>query len=184
MAVGPLYGAQVAAIGNSDLRLDMAVRMGAHLCLRSDDPDLAAKLDSFSRGHGIDLVILTANPWPAYRTAVSIVRPNGRVAIVSLIGRGEGRLDFNPLAMENFYIKGISLIAVSQADPQLFPATDLDAGQGRHCAHLLSLLAEGRLEPKRLVTHRLHYTRIAEAYEMALRREKSMMNVVFDWTDA
>ena len=184
VAVGPLIGARVAAIGNNDERLEMAARMGAHACLRSDDPDLPARLDSFSDGHGMDLVILTANPWPAYRTAVDIVRPNGRVSIVSLLGRGEQPLDFNPLAMELFYIKGISLIAVSGTDPHLYPAVGGHFQQDRHCAHLLSLMAEGRLEPKRLVTHRMHYTRIAEAYEMALRREKSMMNVVFDWSDA
>ena len=185
VAVGPLYGARVVAIGNNDLRLEMAARMGAHECLLSDGPDLETKLDTFSGGRGIDLVILTANPWPAYRTAVSIVRPNGRVAIVSLLGRGEEALDFNPLAMKFFYIKGISLIAVSNPDAQLFPAVnEQDIGQTRHRAHLLGLMAEGRLEPKRLVTHRLHYTQIAEAYEMALRRDKSMMNVVFDWSDA
>ena len=73
---------------------------------------------------GIDLVILTANPWPAFRTSVEIVRPNGRVSIVSLMGRGEPPLDFNPLAMEWFYAKGISLIAVHGEDAQLYPHAD------------------------------------------------------------
>lgn len=184
VAIGPLIGARVAAIGNSDPRLKMAAQMGAHTCLRSEDPDLEAKLDDFSDGRGIDLVILTANPWPAFRTSVNIVRPNGRVAIVSLLGRGEDALDFNPLAMEHFYIKGISLIAISGTDAHLFPSPGGPVGQGRHGRHMLKLMADGKLEPKRLVTHRLHYTQIVEAYEMALRREKSMMNVVFDWSDA
>ena len=70
--------------------------MGVHEALMSDDPDLHAKLDRFSDGRGIDLVILTANPWPAYKTSLEIVRRDGRVAIVSLLGRGEDDLDFNP----------------------------------------------------------------------------------------
>ena len=184
VAIGPLYGGRIAAIGNSDTRLEMAKRIGAHASFRSDAPDLADRLDTFSGGRGIDLVILTANPWPAYQTSLQIVRTNGRIAIVSLLGRGEEGLDFNPLAMEYFYLKGISLIAVSGQDPDLFPDTGRDRSQLRHCRHLLDLMADGLLEPKRLVTHRLPYTRIAEAYEMALRRDKSMMNVVFDWRDA
>ena len=40
---------------------------------------------------------------------------------------------------------------------------------------------EGRLEPKRLVTHRFEYQDIAEAYEMAYRREKEMLGVIFRW---
>ena len=50
-------------------------------------------------------------------------------------------------------------------------------------AHMLSLMADGRLEPKRLVTHRFRYSEMVEAYEMAYRREKTMLGVIFDWQD-
>lgn len=184
VAVGPLFGARVVGLGNSPIRLKMAERMGAHAGFMSDDPDLEAKLDAFTGGVGIDLVILTANPWPAYRTAVQIVRPNGRVAIVSMPGRGEEPLDFNPLAMEKFFTKGISLIAVSGQGGYLYPTPEDRFSWVRSCAHTLSLMADGRLEPRRTVTHRFHYTEMVRAYEMAYRREKSMLGVVFQWKDA
>ena len=190
VALGPLFGARVVGIGNSPIRLEMAERMGAHAAYMSDDPDLEAKLDAFTDGVGIDLVILTANPWPAYRTAMQIVRPNGRVSIVSLLGRGEPPLDFNPLAMEWFYNKGISIIAVAQPAGYLYPNPAQDGGMTEDCfprdraaAHVLSLMADGRLEPKRLITHRFHYTEMAQAYEMTYRREKSMLGVIFNWKD-
>ena len=190
VAVGPLFGGRVVAIGNDAYRLDLARRMGAHATLLYNDPDLHAKLAAFTDGAGIDLVVLTANPWPAYRTAVEIVRPNGRVAIVSLLGRGEADLDFNPLSMQYFYIKGISLIAVSGPAGYLYPnatgnpfwAEDHYAAD-REAAHMLSLMADGRLEPKRLITHRFHYSEMAQAYEMAYRREKAMLGVVFNWQE-
>ena len=182
VALGPLFGARLVGLGNSPIRLEMAERMGAHAAYLSDDPDLEGKLDTFTDGQGIDLVILTANPWPAYQTAVEIVRPNGRVSIVSLQGRGEEPLDFNPLAMEWFYFKAISLIAVSGSDASLYPNEETDAGL-RRCDHVLSLMAEGKLQPSRLITHRLHYSEMAEAYEMAYSREKSMLGVIFNWQD-
>jgi len=190
VAVGPLFGGRVVAIGNDAYRLDLARRMGAHATLLYNDPDLHAKLAAFTDGAGIDLVVLTANPWPAYRTAVEIVRPNGRVSIVSLLGRGEADLDFNPLSMQYFYIKGISLIAVSGPAGYLYPnaagnpfwAEDHYAAD-REATHMLSLMADGRLEPKRLVTHRFHYSEMAQAYEMAYRREKAMLGVVFNWQE-
>ena len=49
------------------------------------------------------------------------VEQDGRVAIVSLLGRGEEPLDFNPLSMQLFYIKGISLVAVSGPAGYLYP---------------------------------------------------------------
>ena len=121
VALGPLFGARLVALGNSPVRMEMARSMGAHEAFLSSDPDLAAKLDRFTDGVGIDLVILAANPWPAYRTAVQVVRNGGRVSIVSLLGRGEEKLDFNPLVLDWFYDKGISLIAVNGSAGYRFP---------------------------------------------------------------
>ncbi len=183
VALGPCFGARVVGVGNSPIRLDMARRMGAHAAYMSDDPDLEAKLDAFTSRSGIDLVILTANPWPAYRTALEIVRINGRVSIVSLPGRGEEPLDFNPLSMDWFYDKGISLIAVSREAGYLYPTSEGGLSWSRSCQHMLKLMADQGLEPKRLVTHRFHYSEMAKAYEMAFHREKSMLGVIFNWQD-
>lgn len=185
LALGPLFGARVVALANSPVRLEMAQSMGAQAGFLSNDPALADKLAAFTGGKGLDLVILTANPWPAYRTALEVVRPNGRVSIVSLLGRGETPLDFNPLSMELFYAKGISLIAVSGAASDLYPGA---GGMPRFAADdeavfVLSLMADGRLEPKRLITHRFHYSQMVEAYEMAYNRQKSMLGVIFNWQD-
>ena len=186
VALGPLFGARVVAIGNSDRHLEMAWKMGAHACFASGDVGLGDQLDVFTDGRGIDLVILAANTWPAYNTAVHIVRDNGRVAIASLLGRGEDPLDFNPLSMDRFYIKGISLHAISHhVDPTLFPRDSSPlVGYLRHRPHLLTLMAEGRLEPKQLITHRFHYTQIAQSHEMELQRDKTMVNAILDWQDA
>lgn len=183
VGLGPCFGARVVGLGNSPVRLDMALRMGAHAAFLSDDPDLPEKLDEFTEGAGIDLVILTANPWPAYRTAVEVVRENGRVSIVALPGRGEPPLAFNPLAMQWFYMKGISLIAVSGRSGYLYPDKDDRFNWENACRHTLSLMKDGLLEPKRLVTHRMHYSDIAQAYEMIYRREKNMLGVIFTWKD-
>ncbi len=190
IALGPLFGGRVVGIANSPVRMEMSERMGAHANFLYNDPDLEAKLDEFSGGKGIDLVILTANPWPAFRTAMEIVRDNGRVSVVSLLGRGEPPLDFNPLAMELFYNKGTTLVAVSgragylypDASPNSFKTADRYAWD--HIAdHVVSLMADGLLEPSRLITHRFHYSEMVEAYEMAYHREKQMLGVIFNWQE-
>ena len=187
VALGPLFGARVAAIGNSSVRIEMARKMGAHAAFLHDDPDLGAKLDEFTGGSGVDLVILAANPWPAFRTSLQIVKSGGRVSIVSNLGRGEKPLDFNPLPMELFAMKGISLIAVEPLGYLRSETPDravtMDERFTWHwvCRYILSLMADGRLKPKRLVTHRFDYINMAEAYEMALRREKEMLGVIFRW---
>ena len=109
------------------------------------------------------------------------MRDGGRVSIVALPGRGEAPLDYNPLDMRWFYAKGISLIAVSGQSGDLYPAeTDRFSGEAL-CAQMLDLMADGRLKPSQLVSHRMAYTDMITAYEMAYKREKNMLNVVFDW---
>lgn len=104
---------------------------------------------------------------------------------VALSGRGEAPLDFNPLAMEWFYNKGISLIAVSGNAGTQYPSARRERDMHGPAAvkYVLDLMADGALEPKRLVTHRMHYSRMAEAYDMIDRREKSMLGVIFQWKE-
>ena len=180
-ALGRAYGANVIGIGNSSLRLEMAQRMGARHTFLYNDPNLKAQLAAVTQDGGVDLVIQTANPWPAYQTAVEIVRPGGRVSIVALPGRGEPPLDFNPLDMKWFYQKGISLIAVAGQSGEIYKGQDVRFDRNRSVAHVLQLMEDGRVEPKRLVTHRFHYTDIEQAYEMAFQRNKSMLGIIFQW---
>jgi len=182
IGLGPCLGARVIGIANSPVRMEMADRMGAHATFMSDDPGLSKKLDIITHGEGIDLVILTANPWPAFRTACEIVRTNGRVGVVSLPGRGEESLDFNPLDMKWFYSKGLSLIAINGKPGYLYPPENGDRRSWESmCRFTLEQMKSGKLEPKRLITHRMHYSEIKTAYEMIYRREKNMMGVIFNW---
>ena len=151
IALGPLMGARVIGIANSDVRAEMAMDNGAHAAFLYSDPDLQQKISDFTDGDGVDLVILTANPFPAHRsattpcrtphscrgsrssvlsdggwrglgrTACEIVRDNGRVGIVALTGRGEPPPDFNPLDMNLFYSKGISLVAITGPEGDAYP---------------------------------------------------------------
>ncbi len=181
VAVGRQYGAKVIALGNSEIRLEMALSVGAHTSLMSDDENIKQKIKETTGSCGIDLVVLTANPWQAYGKAVDIIRTDGRVAIVALPGRGEVPLDFNPLDMRWFYSKGISLISVNGRVGNMFPANeDLYSGESL-CKQMLGYMAQGSLSPSSLISHRMIYSDMGHAYEMAYRREKNMLNVIFDW---
>ena len=181
VALGAAFGGRVIALGNSSIRLDMAHTMGAHLALMSDDPALQEKIHAFAPETGVDLVILTANPWPAFRIAAQVVRTNGRITFLSLPGRGEPDLDFNPLALEWFHGKALTLKSVAQNAPASYPVEGDSYDLKRTGPALLSLMERGVLQPERLITHRLPCERMVEAYEMAYRREKSMLGVLFEW---
>ena len=167
-------GARVIALGNDDFRLAKAKEVGAQLSLRSDAPDRKKEIDDFTNGEGVDLVVLTANPWPAYEVGMDTLKKSGTMAILSLPGRGEADLNFNPLSLKWFYAKSPSIVAAHRFNPAVNEAQkDFD--------YMLFLMAERKLRPDRLITHRLPYQRMIEAYEMAYRREKTMIGSVFVW---
>ena len=163
----------------------MAKRFGAEHTLLHSDPDIAQKIDEITGNNGVDLVILTANPWPAFKLSLETVRPNGRVSIVSLLGRGETELKENPLPMDLFYFKGISVVSVR--DPgvmgYLYPLTNNEdrLSWNSQCDFVLKLMKENKVNPSELITHRLHYKDMQKAYEMAYNRDKQMLGVLFDW---
>ena len=178
IALGPIYGAnKTIAIGNSEIRNKMAESVGADHSVLSDDKNLEEKLNEFTNNEGIDLVILTANPWDAYIASLKSVRSGGRIANVALSGRGEETTSFNPFPMEHFYFKGISIIAVSGG----YPTNPRMAIWKTRCLSILNLMKKNKLNPSVLNTHRMNYTKIPEAYDLMTKRDKQMLGVIFDW---
>jgi len=177
------FGARTVALTNSELRGEYAKKVGAHEAFMSNGPDLEGKLLEFTNGVGIDLVVLAANPWPAYRTAVESVRKGGRLSILSLPGRGETDLDFNPLSLKWLYAKALTIKAVAGPVAYDYPIAGPEPRWTvqRGCEYLLTLMQDGTIRPADLITHRLPYERAVEAYEMAFGRDKSMVATVFLW---
>jgi threonine dehydrogenase-like Zn-dependent dehydrogenase len=98
--------------------------------------------------------------------------------------RGELDLDFNPLWSGYFYDKGISLIAANGEGEDAYPSeTDRRWSPERRGEHILGLMEDGRLQPSRLITHRMHYTDTVKAYQIMETRDKNMLGVVFDWSN-
>ena len=181
IALGPLYGAKnTIAIGNSEIRNEMAKKMGADHAVLSNSKTLEDELNQLTNNEGVDLVILTANPWDAYISSLRSVRPEGRISIVALSGRGEEDRAFNPFPMEHFYNKGISIIAINGNFGYRYPNNDRFSWKSR-CSSILSLMKRNQLNPSILNTHRMSYEKIPEAYDLMTKRDKKMLGVLFDW---
>lgn len=180
------FGARVVALTDMEQRMEVARKAGAHRAWFSNDPELQAKLLDFTHGIGIDLVVLAANPWPAYQAAVDSVRAGGRVSTLSMLGRGEDDVTFNPLAMKWLYAKSLTIKGVYTSPGHPYPMTDGTQrfSVARVCQYLLHLMEEETIRPADLITHRFRYDRAREAYEMASRRDPAMIGTVFDWRQA
>jgi len=103
-------GSRVAGIANTPLRLPVALRVGANAAFLNSDVRTAKDLGELFGEDGVDIVILTANTWAAFRLSVEIARCGGRISVLGFPGRGQPAPDFNPLDPSWFYGKRLTLI--------------------------------------------------------------------------
>jgi threonine dehydrogenase-like Zn-dependent dehydrogenase len=170
-------GAGVEAVGNHPHRLDLARAMKAE---RAWD---AATLDH-SRlfgGRGADVIVLTANAWSAYRTALEGAAPSGRIALLGFPGRAQPQPDFNPLEAHWIYGKQLTIAGAGFAPRVECAPEEIRFNLRRSLEDILARLADRRLDFSPLISHRIGSSSMQDAYEMAIAHDKSLTAAVFRW---
>jgi threonine dehydrogenase-like Zn-dependent dehydrogenase len=182
VALARAMGAKAVGIANSDLRVKAALEVGADAAMLADDPALERRLGEVFGEAGADLVILTANPWPAYRLSVAIARYGGRVSVLGFPGRGTPPPDFNPLDPQWFYGKQLTLLGAGYAPRVECLPSELRFNTRRNLEYILDLMARGALRFESLITHRFPAARMKEAYDLAAAHSKSLTVALFEWS--
>ncbi|MDR3676726.1 MAG: zinc-binding alcohol dehydrogenase [Acidobacteriota bacterium] len=174
-------GAKVVGISNSKIRSESALRLGAHAAFLAEDQDLSAKLGEVFGDVGTDIVVLTANPWNAYRLAMEIARFGGRVSILGFPGRAQEPPDFNPVDPRWVYGKQLTLLGAGFAPKADCRPEDLRFNTPRNLEYILNLMAFHHPRIESVISHRLPASRMKEAYELAREHSKDLVAAVFDW---
>jgi threonine dehydrogenase-like Zn-dependent dehydrogenase len=175
VAIARAMGATVTAVANSPLRANVARELGAHHVHIVNEGDAPSE---------IDLVVLTANPWSAFRMSVEMARHGGRLSILGFPGRGEPPPDFNPLDPKWFYGKQLTFIGAGFSPRVECSPSDLRFNLRRNLEYLFFLMAIGGVCLAPVITHCIPAERMRDAYEMAKEHSKSLIAAVFDWRAA
>lgn len=164
-------GCRVLGVDMDAERLALAQRFGAE-CVdlsRGEDPVAAAM--AFSRGRGVDAVLLTASTSSnePVAQAAHMCRKRGRIVLVGVTGLELSRADF--------YEKELSFqvscsYGPGRYDPQYedqghdYPVGFVRWTEQRNFEAVLDLMASGALDIKPLVSHRFDVEEAARAYEL------------------
>lgn len=177
-------GARVVGISNATIRSQLALKLGAHAAFLSEEERLREQLKDVFGEAGTDLVILTANPWNAYRLSLEIVRYAGRVSILGFPGRAQAPPDFNPLDPRWIYGKQLTLLGAGFAPRVECRPQDLRFNVRRNLEYILGLMAVHSPRLGLVISHRFPAARMQEAYELAKKHDKQLVAAVFDWRTA
>ncbi|GLI36439.1 bi-domain-containing oxidoreductase [Desulforhabdus amnigena] len=165
------HGCRVLGIDLDPRKLELARSFGAETVDLSggEDPVLSSK--GFSRGRGVDGVLITASTKssePVHQAAL-MCRKRGRIVLVGVTGL--------ELSRDDFYKKELSFqvscsYGPGRYDPQYeekgcdYPVGYVRWTEQRNFEAVLDMMAEGRLGVRPLITHRFPIEEAVRAYEL------------------
>ena len=180
VAAARAMGARVIAVGKDDERTKNSRQLGA------GETYVTGAFDPRSAfgGLGADIVVLTANTWSAWEESMEMARYGGRIAVLGFPGRNQPPPAFNPLRAEWLYGKQLTIQGAGHASRADCSAADIRFNLARSLEYIFDLMARGDLDISPVISHRLPYHRMHEAYEMAGRHAPELTGAVFDWREA
>ena len=162
-------GCRVLGIDFDTAKCRLAREMGAETVDLSEGEDALVAADAFSRGRGVDAVIITASTKSnePVTQAANMCRKRGRIVLVGVVGLELSRADF--------YEKELSFQVSCSYGPgryeDSFEGKGMDYPIGfvrwteqRNFEAVLDMMASGALDVKPLISHRYSIDDALEAY--------------------
>jgi len=173
------HGCRVLGIDFDPKKLALARQFGAETVDLSAGEDPVAAAERFSRGRGVDAVIVTAatrSNEPMHQAAL-MCRKRGRIVLVGVTGL--------ELSRDDFFKKEITFQVSCSYGPGRYDPNYEDKGQDypfgfvrwteqRNLEAVLDMMSDGRLDVKPLVSHRYPIDDAVAAYEVVGGSEPSL----------
>lgn len=164
-------GCRVLAIDVDAARLKLAREFGADTVGLGRGADVLSEAQRFSRGRGVDAVLLTAATASSepMRQAAQMCRKRGRIVLVGVTGLELSRADF--------YEKELTLQVSCSYGPGRYDAEYEERGhdypiafvrwtEQRNFEAVLEMMAARRLDVRPLISHRFPLEQAQEAYDV------------------
>jgi len=173
------HGCRVLGLDFDPAKLALARACGAEVIDLSQGADPVAAGMAFSRGRGVDAVIITASTKssePVHQAAL-MCRKRGRIVLVGVTG-----LD---LRRDDFYQKELSFSVSCAYGPGRYDSMYEDKGidypvgfvrwtAQRNFEAVLDMMADGRLRVAPLISHRFSLDEAPAAYDLIAGRQPSL----------
>jgi len=180
------HGCRVLAIDFDDAKLALAKEFGAETCNPGKGEDPIATGMAFSRGVGVDGVIITASTKESspVTQAARMSRKRGRIVLVGVTGLELNRADF--------YEKELTFQVSCSYGPGRYDPLYEEQGQDypvgfvrwteqRNFEAVLDMMASGQVDVKPLITHRFEFEDAPKAYDL-LTTDKTALGILLKYS--
>ncbi|WP_232003094.1 bi-domain-containing oxidoreductase [Pseudoalteromonas piscicida] len=181
-------GCRVLAIDYDDSKLALAKQFGAEICNPGKGEDPVAAGLAFSRGVGIDGVIITASTKSndPVTQAARMSRKRGRIILVGVTGLELNRADFYEKEL-TFQVS--CSYGPGRYDPDYeeqgndYPLAFVRWTEQRNFEAILDMMSSGQLNVKPLISHRFKFEDASSAYDL-LTSDKSALGILLQFESA
>ena len=164
-AVASRMGAmKVIGVDLDDYRLDKAAELGADATLNPDRDDLLEAVMDLTDGKGVDVVVEATGDTNGLNVAIELVRHQGTIVGFTLLADGEPSM----LRHMEWMRKEVRILPTNAAGA-LDPIAPI--------ADMVRLRDRGWWDPAELITHRVGWDQIPDAYEMYSDRSDGVIKV-------
>lgn len=173
------HGCRVLGIDYDPVKLKLAKDFGAEVVNLSIGEDPVIVAENFSRGKGVDAVIIAAstNSNLPIHQAATMCRKRGRIVLVGVAGLN--------LIRDDFFKKEITFQVSASYGPGRYDPNYEDMGndypigfvrwtQQRNFEAVLDMMAEGKLNVKPLISHRFSILDGVDAYNLITESDHSL----------
>ena len=172
-------GCRVLGMDLDKDRLALAAQFGAEVVDLSDGQDPVAAAQAYSRGRGVDAVILTVSSKSnePVSQAAKMCRKRGRIVLVGVTGLELSRADFFEKEL-TFQVS--CSYGPGRYDPNYeekgndYPIGFVRWTEQRNFEAVLDMMADGKLDVKPLISHQFEIEEAEKAYELVGGTEKSL----------
>lgn len=164
MMLAKASGADVIICDLVQSALDLARELGADAVVHSGEEDAVERVQAFTGGRSADVVFECAGGESMPQTlpqATRMARRGGKVVIVGGFDAGATAI---PLEWQRIQMSEIQLIPSAS-----FAMHDIYREQGM----VLDLISKGRIDVKKLITHRFTLDQINDAFDTADRKQET-----------
>ena len=177
-------GCRVLGIDFDSAKCELAKQFGAEVVDLSKEQDPIVMAEAFSRGRGVDAVIITASSKSndIVHQAATMCRKRGRIVLVGVVGLELSRADF--------YEKELTFQVSCSYGPGRYDEDYEDKGmdyplgfvrwtEQRNFEAVLDLMASGSIDVKPLISHRFKIDDAVAAYEKL--DDRSSLGILLDY---
>ncbi len=178
-------GCRVLAIDFDQSKLELAKQFGAETCNPGKGEDPVSVGMAFSRGLGVDGVIITASTSSndPVTQAARMSRKRGRIILVGVTGLELSRTDFyeKELTFQVSCSYGPGRYDSSyENDGNDYPLAFVRWTEQRNFEAILDMMASGMLDVKSLITHRFLFEDAKDAYDL-LTSDNTALGILLEF---